>query len=188
MTLYVLLLILFDFSYFHWSSCSAGEYHFKSNNWKCMNNYPHFSMTNATFIGEIIEYTYSLDDQCRMEFGQGFKFCRSFQVNFANFANVLISIVQLYICSRFCKTSIIYIVYSYLSWVIHVLICGAVMSIAPTFVKLKKVHRWMVLNVAIVDGVSMVTVSQCQNDAHLKMAFVTILDQEVRTTLRFFIC
>ena len=46
-----------------------------------MNNYPHFSMTNATFIGEIIEYTYSLDDQCRMEFGQGFKFCRSFQVS-----------------------------------------------------------------------------------------------------------
>ena len=47
-----------------------------------MNNYPHFSITNATFIGEIIEYTYSLDDQCRMEFGQGFKFCRSFQVTF----------------------------------------------------------------------------------------------------------
>ena len=181
----MLLYFLCNFSYFHWSSCSAGEYHFKSNNWKCMNNYPHFSMTNATFIGEIIEYTYSLDDQCRMEFGQGFKFCRSFQVNFAN---VLISIVQFYICSRFCKKSIIYIVYSYLSWVIHVLICGAVMSIAPTFVKLKKVHRWMVLNVAIVDGVSMVTVSQCQNGAHLKMAFVTILDQEVRYILLFFIC
>ena len=46
-----------------------------------MNNYPHASMTNATFIGEIIEYTYSLDDQCRMEFGQGFTFCRSFQVS-----------------------------------------------------------------------------------------------------------
>ena len=73
--------LYFLFSYFHWSSCSAGEYHYKSNNWKCMNNYPHFSMTNATFIGEIIEYTYSLDDQCRMEFGQGFKFCRSFQVS-----------------------------------------------------------------------------------------------------------
>ena len=58
-----------------------------------MNNYPHFSMTNATFIGEIIEYTYSLDDQCRMEFGQGFKFCRSFQVTFANFVDALILIV-----------------------------------------------------------------------------------------------
>ena len=71
---------------------------------------------------------------------------------------------------------------------IRVLICGAVMSIAPTFVKLKKVRRWMALNVAIVDGVLMVTASQCQNDAHLKMAFVTTLDQEVRYILLFFIC
>ena len=71
---------------------------------------------------------------------------------------------------------------------IRVLICGAVMSIAPTFVKLKKVRRWMALNVAIVDGVLMVTVSPCQNDAHLKMAFVTTLDQEVRYILLFFIC
>ena len=45
-----------------------------------MENYPHSSMTNATFIGEVIEELYSLDDQCRMEFGQGFEFCRSFQV------------------------------------------------------------------------------------------------------------
>ena len=46
----------------------------------------------------------------------------------------------------------------------------------------------MALNVAIVDGVLMVTVSPCQNDAHLKMAFVTTLDQEVRYILLFFIC
>ena len=46
-----------------------------------MENYPHSSMTNATFIGEVIEELYSLDDQCRMEFGQGFEFCRSFQVH-----------------------------------------------------------------------------------------------------------
>ena len=54
------------FNYFHWSSCSANEYHLKSNGWKCMENYPHSSMTNATFIGEVIEELYSLDDQCRM--------------------------------------------------------------------------------------------------------------------------
>ena len=46
----------------------------------------------------------------------------------------------------------------------------------------------MALNVAIVDGVSMDTASPCQNDAHLKMAFVTTLDQEVRYILLFFIC
>ena len=62
------------------------------------------------------------------------------------------------------------------------------MSIAPTFAKLKKVLLWMALNVAIVDGVLMVTVSPCRNDAHLKMAFVTTLDQEVRYILLFFVC
>ena len=62
------------------------------------------------------------------------------------------------------------------------------MSIAPTFAKLKKVLLWMALNVVIVDGVLMVTVSPCQNDAHLKMAFVTTLDQEVRYILLFLIC
>ena len=69
------------FSYFHWSTCSSGEYHFKSNGWKCTFNYP-YTLKNATFIGNVIEYTYSLDDQCRMEFGEGFKFCTSFQVRF----------------------------------------------------------------------------------------------------------
>ena len=73
-----LLTVLF-FSYFHWSSCSANEYHHKSSTWTCMHIYPH-AAKNATFIGDVIEYTYSLDDQCRMEFGKGFKFCRSFQV------------------------------------------------------------------------------------------------------------
>ena len=73
------IFMIFD-SYFHWSSCSAGEYHFKSNGWKCAFNYP-YTLKNATFIGDVIEYTYSLDDQCRMEFGEGFRFCRSFQVS-----------------------------------------------------------------------------------------------------------
>ncbi len=44
-----------------------------------MSNYPE-DPENVTFIGDTIEYTYSLDDQCRMEFGEGFKFCKSFQV------------------------------------------------------------------------------------------------------------
>lgn len=88
------------FSYFHWSSCSAREYHMKarlqrlplivpsknfnfnkqSSTWTCMSNYPE-SAKNATFIGNVVEYSYSLDDQCRMEFGEGFGFCKSFQAN-----------------------------------------------------------------------------------------------------------
>ena len=45
-----------------------------------MSNYP-ASAKNATFIGNVVEYSYSLDDQCRMEFGEGFGFCKSFQAN-----------------------------------------------------------------------------------------------------------
>ena len=68
------------FSYFHWSSCSAGEYHFRSNQWSCMRNKPK-SIHNFTFISEKIEYDYSLDDQCKMEFDKGYSFCRSFQLS-----------------------------------------------------------------------------------------------------------
>ena len=35
---------------------------------------------NFTLITEKIEYEYSLDDQCRMEFDRGYSFCRSFQL------------------------------------------------------------------------------------------------------------
>ena len=31
-------------------------------------------------ITDKIEYEYSLDDQCRMEFDRGYTFCRSFQL------------------------------------------------------------------------------------------------------------
>ena len=31
-------------------------------------------------ITDKIEYEYSLDDQCRMEFDRGYSFCRSFQL------------------------------------------------------------------------------------------------------------
>jgi len=67
------------FSYFHWSSCSAGEYHYKSDEWKCLRNKPKKG-GNYTLITEKIEYEYSLDDQCGMEFDRGFSFCRSFQL------------------------------------------------------------------------------------------------------------
>ena len=62
------------FSYFHWSSCSAGEYHYKVSNkqfrhflpqsdeWKCLRNKPKKG-GNYTLITEKIEYEYSLDDQ-----------------------------------------------------------------------------------------------------------------------------
>ena len=41
---------------------------------------PIIQTNNYTLITEKIEYEYSLDDQCRMEFDRGYSFCRSFQL------------------------------------------------------------------------------------------------------------
>ncbi|TRY75432.1 hypothetical protein TCAL_00704 [Tigriopus californicus] len=67
------------FSYFHWSSCSAEEYHFMSDEWHCLKNPPR-SPQNVTFISNSFLHAYTLDEQCRMEFGDGFQFCKSFQL------------------------------------------------------------------------------------------------------------
>jgi hypothetical protein len=80
------------FSRFHWSRCTHWEYHFKQqyfkmrspylslknsidkilidSNWKCLKNQPSVN-TNATVVQSAIQYSYSLDEQCRMEFGEG---------------------------------------------------------------------------------------------------------------------
>ena len=56
--------------------------YFKAGQWACMQNPPKPHPTNNyTFIGERIEYEYSLDDQCRMEFDQGYAYCQSFQLS-----------------------------------------------------------------------------------------------------------
>ena len=70
-------------SQFPRSPCSASEYHRNSGSeeWRCLSNFPRNTNSNETiFIGNTIEYTYSLDDQCRMEFGEGFAFCSTFEV------------------------------------------------------------------------------------------------------------
>ena len=51
-----------------------------SSQWTCMERYP-FGVENATFIDNSVDFAYSLDEQCRMEFGEGFNFCTSFQVS-----------------------------------------------------------------------------------------------------------
>lgn len=66
-------LVAATFSRFHWSSCSRSEYHTKSKNWSCLTNRPQWE--NATTVHSTIHYQYSLDDQCRMEFGEGYGLC-----------------------------------------------------------------------------------------------------------------
>jgi len=70
------------FAVFYWSPCSAKEYHLNEANWHCMRNYPEDADdSEPLFVGNAVDISsYSLDDQCRMEFGEDFRFCESFQV------------------------------------------------------------------------------------------------------------
>lgn len=46
--------------------------------WKCLNDHP--DIDNATNLKEIQYDTFTMDEQCRMEFGDGYKLCRSFDL------------------------------------------------------------------------------------------------------------
>lgn len=50
-----------------------------SDDWHCLQNPPRFP-NNVTFVSNSFHHAYTLDEQCRMEFGDGFRFCNSFQV------------------------------------------------------------------------------------------------------------
>lgn len=70
-------LVLATFTRFHWSSCTKREHAAKLNKWFCLNDDPSSSLMKSVFqspLGRV----YSLDEQCRMEFGDGFQLCRSF--------------------------------------------------------------------------------------------------------------
>ncbi|KAF2368770.1 Thrombospondin type-1 (TSP1) repeat [Trinorchestia longiramus] len=69
-------LVAATFTNFHWSRCSRTEYLNLVSSWDCMTTPP--SWANATTVSSVISYHYSLDDQCRMEFGEGYGLCRSF--------------------------------------------------------------------------------------------------------------
>ncbi|KAK0097204.1 hypothetical protein PV326_002939 [Microctonus aethiopoides] len=63
------------FHRFHWSSCSREEYHRRVKQWTCLNNYP--GIKNVTVLKEMFHDSFTMDEQCRMEFGDGYELCRS---------------------------------------------------------------------------------------------------------------
>ncbi|KAF7281742.1 hypothetical protein GWI33_004301 [Rhynchophorus ferrugineus] len=66
------------FSKFSWSACSKKEFQEKVSNWGCLNNPPdeqHEILLNAT-----LQTIFSMDEQCRMEFGDGYSMCSTFDV------------------------------------------------------------------------------------------------------------
>lgn len=68
--------IIISFSLLIWQSNLQKSYLKKRffpnhSNWKCLNNQPNVN-NNATVVQSAIQYSYSLDEQCRMEFGEGY--------------------------------------------------------------------------------------------------------------------
>ncbi|XP_012282946.1 A disintegrin and metalloproteinase with thrombospondin motifs 3 [Orussus abietinus] len=66
------------FHRFHWSPCSKREFHQRTKKWSCLSNQPNVS--NATHLAATLEETFTMDEQCRMEFGEGYTLCRSFNL------------------------------------------------------------------------------------------------------------
>ncbi|XP_026673494.1 A disintegrin and metalloproteinase with thrombospondin motifs 3-like isoform X2 [Ceratina calcarata] len=66
------------FHHFYWSACSKKEFHRKVRQWSCLLNKPRHDGVAQTKT--IIRNTFSMDEQCRMEFGEGFEHCKAFSV------------------------------------------------------------------------------------------------------------
>ncbi|KAK4883298.1 hypothetical protein RN001_006617 [Aquatica leii] len=65
------------FHKFLWSECSKEEYKLKESQWQCIDNSP---PGIGRILDATIHATFSMDEQCRMEFGNGFQVCRSFDI------------------------------------------------------------------------------------------------------------
>ncbi|XP_069685429.1 A disintegrin and metalloproteinase with thrombospondin motifs 1-like [Periplaneta americana] len=63
------------FHRFSWSTCSKREFHTKAAQWPCLRNQP--KIGNATHLNSTLQATFSMDEQCRMEFGDGYSLCRT---------------------------------------------------------------------------------------------------------------
>ncbi|KAJ8672549.1 hypothetical protein QAD02_003808 [Eretmocerus hayati] len=65
-----------NFHNFHWSPCSRKEFHRKARHWTCLLNRPN---NDASKAADDPSEIFSMDEQCRMEFGEGYGRCRSME-------------------------------------------------------------------------------------------------------------
>ncbi|XP_017773383.1 PREDICTED: A disintegrin and metalloproteinase with thrombospondin motifs 3-like [Nicrophorus vespilloides] len=70
-------LVSATFHQFLWSSCSRKEFQRRSRKWTCLSNSP---QVNAVVLNKTLQTSFSMDEQCRMEFGEGYSLCRAFDI------------------------------------------------------------------------------------------------------------
>ncbi|XP_076647528.1 A disintegrin and metalloproteinase with thrombospondin motifs 1 [Halictus rubicundus] len=66
------------FHHFYWSACSKKEFHRRVRRWSCLLNKPAYGSSGP--LKASIRETFTMDEQCRVEFGEGYKLCKSFDV------------------------------------------------------------------------------------------------------------
>ncbi|XP_028025872.1 A disintegrin and metalloproteinase with thrombospondin motifs 3-like [Bombyx mandarina] len=68
---------------FAWSSCSKEQFHAKSKKWWCLHERSTDEGVELGGAKELSNYVFTMDEQCRTEFGEGFSVCRSVKVRSA---------------------------------------------------------------------------------------------------------
>ncbi|XP_059056754.1 A disintegrin and metalloproteinase with thrombospondin motifs 1-like [Achroia grisella] len=68
---------------FAWSSCSREQFHDKSKKWWCLHQRSHDEGVELGGAKALSNYVFTMDEQCRTEFGEGYSICRSVKVRSA---------------------------------------------------------------------------------------------------------
>ncbi|CAB3236822.1 unnamed protein product [Arctia plantaginis] len=68
---------------YSWSPCSKEQFHEKSKRWWCLHERSRDEGVELGGAKEISNYVFTLDEQCRTEFGEGFSVCKSVKVRSA---------------------------------------------------------------------------------------------------------
>ncbi|XP_047525882.1 A disintegrin and metalloproteinase with thrombospondin motifs 3-like [Pieris napi] len=63
-----------------WSSCSREQFHEKSERWWCLQQRSHDDGVVLGGAKELSNYVFTMDEQCRTEFGEGFSICKSVKI------------------------------------------------------------------------------------------------------------
>ncbi|CAH0605531.1 unnamed protein product [Chrysodeixis includens] len=66
-----------------WSSCSKEQFHEKSKRWWCLHERSKDDGVELGGAKELSNYVFTMDEQCRTEFGEGFSVCKSVKVRAA---------------------------------------------------------------------------------------------------------
>nr|XP_023012817.1 A disintegrin and metalloproteinase with thrombospondin motifs 2-like [Leptinotarsa decemlineata] len=66
------------FNKFSWSECSKREFEKYTSKWTCLQNPP--TGPDEIILNATLQASFTMDEQCRMEFGDGYFMCRAFEI------------------------------------------------------------------------------------------------------------